>query len=256
MKDYLQVKNLSFFYNSNTENAGTAAGRTERYVLNNLSFNVKRNSLLCILGPSGCGKTTLLKIIASMIKPSSGCIVLDRQIPDKPDAGRIIIFQDDDQLFPWLDTVKNVGFPLKLSGEKNWYKIASDMLNRVHLAGSEKYYPHELSGGMKKRAIIARALATSPYLLLMDEPFGSLDAQTKKRLHKLILEIMNQISLTVIFVTHDIHEAIFLATDIAVMGKSGDIVYSAENPFTGISDFSSPGFSDFYNSIYAYIDEP
>lgn len=251
MNDYLELKSLSFSYNDDNQ------GRNEtRKVIDNISFNLQKKSLLCILGPSGCGKTTLLKIIASMVPPSAGKVLFDGKELINPDAGRILIFQDDNQLFPWLNVIENISMPLKLLRINNRDNIAMDIINKVHLTGFENYYPHRLSGGMKKRAGIARALATSPELLLMDEPFGSLDAQTRKKLHKLVLEIKEKTDLTVIFVTHDIHEAIFLATEIVVMGKSGTIAYQTKNNFSGISDFSVTGFSDFYNKLYSFIDEP
>jgi NitT/TauT family transport system ATP-binding protein len=251
MNYYLEIKNLSFSYNDDNH-----AGNQSRTVIDSISLNLHKNALLCILGPSGCGKTTLLKIIASMIAPTGGEVFFNKKELKKPDSGRIIIFQDDNQLFPWLDVYDNVSMPLKLCAISNREKTALDIINKVHLAGFENYYPHRLSGGMKKRAAIARALSTSPELLLMDEPFGSLDAQTRKKLHKLVLEIKEKTDLTVIFVTHDIHEAIFLATDIAVMSKAGTIAYQTKNIFTGISDFSVNGFADFYNKLYSYIDEP
>ncbi len=253
MSALLETDSLSFSYTG-------SMGEKKLHVLDNISLSIRDDSFLCILGPSGCGKSTLLKLISSMIPSDSGSIsgglLFDGKKPVKPDTGRIIIFQDDDQLFPWLDVSHNVSFPLRLAGDRQWKEKSGAMIEKVHLAGFEEYYPHELSGGMKKRAIIARALVTSPRLLLMDEPFGSLDAQTRKKLHSLLFEIKEKLSFAVIFVTHDIHEAIYLASDIAVMGRGGNIVYSAENRFSGISDFSSHGFADFYNKLCSFIDEP
>ena len=251
---YLSIENLTYRYPAPAGSAKSETGE-KRDVINSLSLGIEKNSLFCILGPSGCGKSTLLKLISSMLKPASGTVRLEGEEMKEPGTERIIIFQNDDQLFPWLDTLGNIALPLRLLKDPHWREKSQALLMDVNLGGFEKYYPHELSGGMRKRAVIARGLSTNPGVLLMDEPFGSVDAQTRDRLHKLVLDIWRKKSLTIIFVTHDIHEAIYLATDVAVMDKKGNIRELSGNYFRGEKDFSSKGFADFYSHLYHVLED-
>jgi NitT/TauT family transport system ATP-binding protein len=182
--------------------------------LENTNFVVKSSEFLCIVGPSGCGKTTLLRMIAGLDYPSSGEIILDGERVCGPSPDRGMVFQEY-SLFPWKTVLKNVEFGLEILGIPNKRKIAEEYLELVGLKDFENSYPYELSGGMKQRVAIARALATDPALLLMDEPFGSVDAQTRNVLQRELLEIWQRTKKTILFVTHSV--AVYLADRVAVM---------------------------------------
>jgi NitT/TauT family transport system ATP-binding protein len=184
--------------------------------LENTNFVVKSSEFLCIVGPSGCGKTTLLRMIAGLDYPSSGEIILDGERVCGPSPDRGMVFQEY-SLFPWKTVLKNVEFGLEILGIPNKLKIAEEYLELVGLKDFENSYPYELSGGMKQRVAIARALATDPALLLMDEPFGSVDAQTRNVLQRELLEIWQRTKKTILFVTHSVDEAVYLADRVAVM---------------------------------------
>ena len=186
--------------------------------LENLSLEVKPSEFLCIIGPSGCGKTTLLRMIAGLEHPSSGEIILDGKEVKGPSPDRGMVFQEF-SLFPWRTVLKNVEFGLEIQGkgDKERREIAERYIALVGLKGFENHYPYELSGGMKQRVAIARALATEPSILLMDEPFGSVDAQTRNVLQEELLEIWTRTKKTILFVTHSVDEAVYLADRVAVM---------------------------------------
>jgi NitT/TauT family transport system ATP-binding protein len=196
----------------------------ELEVLRDLNFTVDEGEFLCILGTSGCGKSTLLKAIAGFSKIDYGRITLNGKSISKPDISTIMVFQDSEQLFPWKTVLQNVMFPLKANkvGESNKEResIARKYLDMVKLAEFCDYYPHQLSGGMKQRVALIRALVINPEILLMDEPFGSVDAQTRDELQLMLLSIKKNFNITIIFVTHDINEAIVLSNRIIVMGKA------------------------------------
>ena len=187
-----------------------------------LSFSVNEGEFLCVLGPSGCGKSTLLKEIAGFEKIDSGSITLDGNEISEPGINRIMVFQDSDQLFPWKTVLQNVIFPLQVNkiGDSNSERenIARKYIDMVKLNDFCDYFPHQLSGGMKQRVALIRALVIKPKILLMDEPFGSVDAQTRDELQQMLLSLRQSINVTIIFVTHDIHEAILLSNRILVMG--------------------------------------
>ncbi|MCK4397916.1 MAG: ABC transporter ATP-binding protein [Methanophagales archaeon] len=186
--------------------------------LEDISIEVKPAEFLCIIGPSGCGKTTLLRMIAGLDHPSSGEIILDGKEVKGPSPDRGMVFQEF-SLFPWRTVLKNVEFGLEIKGvgDKARGEIAEKYIELVGLQGFENHYPYELSGGMKQRVAIARALATEPSILLMDEPFGSVDAQTRNILQEELLEIWKRTKKTVLFVTHSVDEAVYLADRVAVM---------------------------------------
>jgi len=190
----------------------------EMTALDGVNLEVKPAEFLCIIGPSGCGKTTLLRMVAGLDHPTSGTIILDGKevICASPDRG--MVFQEF-SLFPWRTVLKNVEFGLEISGmkEEERREIAEKYIVLVGLQGFENHYPYELSGGMKQRVAIARALATEPSILLMDEPFGSVDAQTRNILQEELLEIWARTKKTVLFVTHSVDEAVYLADRVAVM---------------------------------------
>jgi NitT/TauT family transport system ATP-binding protein len=195
---------------------------------------VAAGEVVVLLGPSGCGKSTLLNIIAGFLAPSEGKVQHDGVPVTRPDKRRTVVFQDY-ALFPWMTVQRNVEFGLKAQGVQpaERQRIARDFLARVRLTGFEERYPHEISGGMKQRAAIARALAPDPDVLLMDEPFGALDAQTRVLLQEELARIVAESKRTVVFVTHSIEEAVFLADRVVVMtshpGRVRDI-YDVDLP--------------------------
>ncbi len=188
--------------------------------LQDISLQVQDCEFLCLLGPSGCGKTTMLRIIAGLVDPTEGMVLLDGQPSMGPDANKGMVFQRD-ATFPWLTVEQNVEYGLKLHGYSRTERqfIIRKYIQLVGLTGFEKAYPKELSGGMRKRVDIARTYAYNPKVLLMDEPFGSLDLFTKTRMQAELLDLWSQERKTVVFVTHDLDEAIFLADRVAVMSK-------------------------------------
>jgi NitT/TauT family transport system ATP-binding protein len=202
---------------------------TEIRALSDVSLSVRENEFVSIIGPSGCGKTTLLKMIDGLIPYDSGRIVINGKPVTAPGPDRAVVFQSF-ALLPWRTVLANVEFSLELrqmSKEKR-AKTARDYLQRVGLAEFENHYPHELSGGMQQRAGLARALAVNPAILLMDEPFGAVDAQTRQLLQEELLELWQRERKTVIFVTHSMDEAVYLSDRVVVMtprpGKVAEIL--------------------------------
>jgi NitT/TauT family transport system ATP-binding protein len=185
-----------------------------------LDLDIEPGQFICVLGPSGCGKSTLLSAIAGHVAATGGGIAVDGVAVDGPDAERGLVFQQH-TLFPWKRIVDNVAFGLKMKGVKahERRREASELLALVGLAGYESHYPAQLSGGMQQRVEIARVLINRPRILLMDEPFGALDAQTRRMMQTLLLEIWSKIGTTVIFVTHDIEEALFLGDRIVMLSQ-------------------------------------
>jgi len=176
--------------------------------LEGIDLQVRPGEFVCVVGPSGCGKSTLLHLIAGLAQPSAGTVLLDGRPVDGPDTGRILIFQDLG-LFPWLTVIQNVEFGLRMAGvSKQERRFRSrNYLRLVHLGEFEDSYIHQLSGGMRQRVALARALATEPDVLLMDEPFAALDAQTRDLLHDELERIWRETGRTIIFVTHNVREA-------------------------------------------------
>lgn len=186
-------------------------------VLRDLSLSIREGEFLCIVGPSGCGKTTLLRIIAGLEKPTSGEVLIDGKPPD-PSIHRIGFVFQLSNLFPWRTVWENVRLGLEIRKTPS-DEVVEKMIELVGLKGFENYYPHKLSGGMVKRVAIARALAVDPDILLMDEPFSDLDAQTTWIMHKELLEIHEKLRKTTVFVTHGVEEALFLGDRVAVLTK-------------------------------------
>ena len=187
----------------------------------NASLEIQPGEFVCLLGPSGCGKSTLMNTVAAFVKPTSGKVTVDGVQVKKPGLDRGMVFQQH-SLFPWKTVCDNVAFgPLMAKKGKDEAKsIARTFIEMVGLAAYENKYPGMLSGGMKQRVGIARALANYPNVLLMDEPFGALDAQTRAMMQENLLQIWGEFGITVIFVTHDIDEAVFLADRVVVMSAS------------------------------------
>lgn len=186
-------------------------------VLNGLTIAVNQNEFSVILGPSGCGKSTFLRLLAGLEKPDSGEILVDGKAICGTEQNRGMVFQSYSS-FPWLNVLKNImfGFDLTNIAESEQEIIARKYINLIGLEGFENHYPSQLSGGMKQRVAIARTLAVNPEILLMDEPFGALDSQTRESMQDLLLRIWEEDNKTVVFVTHDIEEALFLADSIHV----------------------------------------
>lgn len=185
------------------------------------SLNITSGEFVCLIGPSGCGKTTLLNMLAGFLAPSEGEIFIDKEKVTKPNSKRVTIFQEYG-LLPWKSVLENVLFGLEcIKVEKNKAKaLATHYINLVGLAGNENRAVSELSGGMKQRVSIARALAVKPSVLFMDEPFGALDAFTRYKIQNELLKICKEDNPTVVFVTHDIDEAVYLADKVVVMEPS------------------------------------
>ncbi|HEX7230730.1 MAG TPA: ABC transporter ATP-binding protein [Candidatus Binatia bacterium] len=202
---------------------------TEIKALSDVSLSIRENEFVSIIGPSGCGKTTLLKMIDGLIPYDSGTIVIDGTPVTGPGPDRAVVFQSF-ALLPWRSVLANVEFSLELRqlSKEERTKTARDYLQRVGLADFENHYPHELSGGMQQRAGLARALAVNPAILLMDEPFGAVDAQTRQLLQEELLELWQRERKTVIFVTHSMDEAVYLSDRVVVMsprpGKVAEIL--------------------------------
>jgi NitT/TauT family transport system ATP-binding protein len=190
----------------------------EIVALSSISASIAESEFVCLLGPSGCGKSTLLKIVAGLIEPSGGSILINGRAVRGPGPDRAVVFQDY-ALFPWMTVAENVEFGLAARGVDGGRRrgVSTELLRAVDLSEFAGKYPHHLSGGMKQRVSIARALAVDPMLLLMDEPFGALDAQTRFVMQQELLRIWRSYRKTVLFVTHSIDEALYLGDRVLVM---------------------------------------
>lgn len=230
----------------------------EVIALNGVDLDIMENEFVCVVGPSGCGKSTLLNMIAGLDTPSSGAIYLDGKEVDGPGPERGVVFQQY-ALFPWLTVEKNVAFGLKLRGinKDKIEKETQKYLDMVELSSFAKSYPKELSGGMKQRVAIARAYAVNPEVLLMDEPFGALDAQTRTQLQTELLNTWEKEQKTCFFITHDVEEAIILAQKVVIMsarpGRIKEIVdITIPYPRTQETKMTKE-FLDFKNYIWAQV---
>jgi NitT/TauT family transport system ATP-binding protein len=212
----IKAENLSVTFNR-TAADGTVSSN---HVLDNLSFEVKDSEFCVIVGPSGAGKSTFLRVVQGLLRPTSGTLKLDGAVVQGPQRKCGYVFQNFG-LLPWRSVQGNVEFGLQIRGipPKKRHEIAADYINMVGLEGFEQHHPHELSGGMQQRVGLARALAINPRVLLMDEPFAALDAQTREMMQAELLRIQNRQKMTAVFVTHSIDEAVFLADRILVFTK-------------------------------------
>ena len=204
----------------------------ETVALKDVSFGIEDREIVALLGPSGCGKTTILNIIAGFIPPSEGEALLEGRLITKPGPERGVVFQEH-FLFHWLTVEDNIAFALKIRGvpRKEFLPRAREFVKRVGLTGFERHHPDELSGGMRQRVSIARVLINNPEILLMDEPFAALDAQTRLLMQEWLLKLWEEHQMSMLFITHDVDEAILMADRIFVMGvQPGRIIQELKVP--------------------------
>ena len=225
-------------------------GANAHRAIDNLSFTVNTGEFVSIVGPSGAGKTTLLRILAGLMQPSEGTVRLSGKLVDSVPPGMAMVFQDYSRsLLPWLTVAKNVNFSLR--GDKHTpaerRDLVQESIDAVGLTGHEHRYPWQLSGGMQQRVAIARALAYQPGLLLMDEPFASVDAQTRAGLEDLVLKIQDRMEVTILFVTHDVDESVYLADRVLVLSRppstvAADLLVPLPSPRDQITTKELPEF--------------
>ena len=227
--------------------------------LQNVSLDIPAAKLTAILGPSGCGKTTLLKVIAGLIKPTSGSVKVRGKEIEGPGPDRALVFQDF-ALLPWATVLQNVGFGLRARGvpKKEREETSLHYIKEVGLLGFEDKYPHQLSGGMRQRTGLARALTINSDILLMDEPFSAVDEQMRRKLQEDLLNLLKVENKTVIFVTHSIEEAVYLADQVIILsgrpGSVAEIVYPKIDR-TGEIDLirRQPGYIDLVDEIWSSL---
>jgi NitT/TauT family transport system ATP-binding protein len=211
MMSLIEFKSVNKSYTSQSGQTASA--------VRDFDLELDSGEFFCLLGPSGCGKTTVLAMLAGFEVPTEGEIILDGSVIERPSRNRGVVFQGDDSLYPWLTAIENIEFGLRLNkiAKAERRRSAEEYLQLVGLRGQQDKYPSELSGGMKQRIQIARALANRPKMLLMDEPFGALDAQTRGIMQHELREIWRSSGVSVFFITHDIDEALVLGTRVGVM---------------------------------------
>jgi len=236
----LHIHNVSKTYRSDGQ---------EVLAIDEIDLKIKNEEFATILGPSGCGKSTLLRIVAGLIKPTKGIVRLDGNVITRPGQDRGMVFQSY-TLFPWLTVSENIQFGLEISGmaKVKQEQIAQEFVEKVGLKGFEKTYPKGLSGGMKQRVAIARALANNPAILLLDEPFGALDAQTRALMQELLTQIWEELHKTILFVTHDVEEAIFLSDRVFIMtARPGKIKAEIDIPLERPRSYEIKATESFLN---------
>lgn len=229
--------------------------------IRDLTFTLQKGELVCLVGPSGCGKTTLLKCMAGLLPPTSGSVVLEGETVDGPPPGMAIVFQEYGRsLFPWMSIRDNVELPLKqkkLTAARR-KKLVDESIAAVGLADVHAAYPWQLSGGMQQRVAIARAIAYEPHVLLMDEPFAAVDAQTRADLEDLIRDLWHQFQVTTLFVTHDIDEAVYLGQRVLILSMSPtvirqDLLIDLPDKRDQLHTRSSPRFAELRSQVYTQI---
>jgi len=238
-------------------------GRTVEAV-RDLTFSVDPGELVCIVGPSGSGKTTLLKIMSGLLQPTEGEVLIEGRKVDGPPPGMAVVFQEYGRsLFPWMTVRENVELPLKQkklpTARRN--ELIDESLAAVGLAEAHTAYPWQLSGGMQQRVAIARAVAYEPQVLLMDEPFAAVDAQTRADLEDLIRDIWHRFQVTTLFVTHDIDEAVYLGQRVLILSSSPtvvrqDLAIDLPDARDQLTTRSSPRFAELRAQVYAQIHRP
>lgn len=222
-------------------------------VLEHIDLTVREGEFVCILGPSGCGKSTLLNIVAGFLPPTAGEVRIDGEVVDGPDRRRIFVFQERG-VFPWLTVEENVGFGLAKLDRRERERRIRHYIELVGLSGFERTYPQELSGGMKQRLEVARALAVNPDVLFLDEPFGALDSITRLLMRSELLRIWDAEKKTILFVTHDIDESVQLADRVVVMSaRPAAIRAIVEIDMPHPRDLSSPRYLELRDRIFEEI---
>ena len=221
----IRVEKVTIEYFNEERNETTTA-------IQDLSLDIYENEFLCVVGPSGCGKSTLISAIAGFLKPVQGSISIDDRLVQGSGADRGVVFQEY-ALLPWKRVIDNVALGLQLRGmsKTERYTVAQEFLALTNLTDAAKKFPHELSGGMKQRVAVARTLANSPEVMLMDEPFAAVDAQTRMTLQEELIRIWTRSLVTVVFVTHSVEEAVFLSDRIVVLASNpGRVTATLDNP--------------------------
>jgi len=245
---YIEVRNLTKEF---------VVDKQKVKIIEEINFDIGKGEFICIIGSSGCGKTTLLRIMSGFEKTTDGEIICDGEKVKSPKTKWAFIFQDFNQLFPWKTVKQNIRYPLslnkKISRKERNVKV-NELLQMIGLKSFANYYPHKLSGGMKQRVVIARALAMNSNILFMDEPFSALDPQTRDKLHKELLKIWKEINLTIIFVTHNISEAIRLADKIIVLGGiPARIIKIVKNDVQGNRTPTDTGYLELWDKLHKAI---
>ncbi|TFV87228.1 ABC transporter ATP-binding protein [Blastococcus sp. CT_GayMR16] len=238
-------------------------GRTVEAV-RDLTFTVDQGEMVCIVGPSGSGKTTLLKIMSGLLDPTAGEVLIEGKKVDGPPPGMAVVFQEYGRsLFPWMTVRENVELPLKQKKLPNARRkeLVDESLSAVGLAEAHTAYPWQLSGGMQQRVAIARAVAYEPQVLLMDEPFAAVDAQTRADLEDLIRDIWHRFQVTTLFVTHDIDEAVYLGQRVLILSSSPtvvrqDLAIDLPDERDQLNTRSSPRFAELRAQVYSQIHRP
>lgn len=236
-------------------NRPSSAGNSRIQALSPVSFTIQSGEFFSIIGPSGCGKSTLLNLLAGLEKPDSGQVLADGHPIKEPGPDRAVVFQEAG-LMPWMTVAKNIEYGLKLKGipASERRERALQYLRMVHLSKFADAMPHHLSGGMRQRVSIARALALEPKVLLMDEPFSALDAQTRDVLHDELQRIWQETRVTILFVTHNLSEAVYLSDRILIMtAPPGSIKKIVRIPLDHPRDRTSPELTDLISSLYSEI---
>lgn len=254
MSSYLELKNIEKSFETEKDS---------KTALKDINLQIKQNEFLTILGPSGCGKSTLLKIIAGFSRADSGQLLKNKNPLETAGLDRIMLFQDFEQLFPWQKVIDNVSFAAKAAAKNKKNKLSKTQikekalkyLSEVKLEDYKNYYPHQLSGGMKQRVALARTLAAEGEIMLMDEPFGSVDSQTRQELQQLLVQLWQEEERTIIFVTHDIREAVFLSERIVLMkNEPGEIIEVVKNKLPRPRRRSSSEFNLFFEQLQSQLE--
>ena len=243
----IELRNISVDY----ESAGNSVT-----ALQNISFSVEAAEFLCVVGQSGCGKTTMLNIVAGFLKPTQGEILISGKTVTGKGLDRGIVFQDFAQLFPWRTAQRNIEFGLEMKGiaKEERAEIALRFLRLVNLDKFARSYPHELSGGMQQRVAIARALAYNPAVLLMDEPFAALDALTREEMQRFLVDVWRETKKTVVYVTHNVAEAVYLADRVIVFSPHpGTVKAQVKITLPRPRDTLSVEFLEYQKEIVGHI---
>lgn len=249
----LKVEDLHMTYGNEKKQARILAG---------VDFEVRQGEFVCVVGPSGSGKTTLLRCVAGLQRPTSGVTLLEGEPVTEPPEKLAVVFQDYSRsLLPWMNVTRNVELPIERKyGKAERAAKAEQALESVGLGGKGDLYPWQLSGGMQQRAAIARGLAYQPDILLMDEPFAAVDAQTRIDLEDLVLRVRDQYDMTILFVTHDIDEAVYLADRVIVLSGAPtsvteDLIVDLPKPRDQIGTKALPHYAELRNHVFTLIQE-